>query len=91
MNLNRMVFMALLSPILIGTTYCGGGGKAPGGSSQATAQNAPLAALPPAELGGNIGSIYYDALTELTQVLKDRPEPAAVKSKVLEVKEGYVR
>ena len=90
MNLNRTGFITLLSLTLIGTVFCGGG-KAPQGSAQSTEQNALPAVLTPAELGRNIGSIYSDALTELTQTLKDRPEPAAVKSKVQEVKEGYIR
>jgi hypothetical protein len=91
MNLKRTGFVTWLTLMLIGTTFCGSGGKAPEGSAPSTAQNAPPATLTPAELGRSIGSLYYDALTELTQTLKDRPEPQAIKANVLEIREGYIR
>jgi hypothetical protein len=91
MNFSRTGFITLLSLMLIGTVFCGGCGKAPERAGPESGQTAAAVVLTPVELGRNIGSLYYDALTELTQALKDRPEPAAVKSGIQEMKEGYIR
>ena len=91
MNLCRIVRIALLSMMVIGTTFCGGGGKAPEAAGNESGPIAPSATLTPAELGRNIGSLYYDALTDLTRALKERPEPAAARVKVQEIREGYIR
>lgn len=57
----------------------------------ATAKASEQKILTPAEMGENIGDIYEKAMKELTELLKEKPEAAQVKSQVEQLKEAYIQ
>ncbi len=71
---------------------CGGGQPRQGGAATAVpATSTSRTQAAPPELGIEIGDLYVRALSALTDVLRDRPEAAAVKASVRDLKESYVR
>ncbi len=74
---------------------CGGGGEQ--AAQEETAEQPVIKKvkkkkeMTPAELGQKIGDLYVQALSEVTEMLKDKPVASEVSPKVAELKEMYVK
>jgi hypothetical protein len=82
--------------VVISTLAFGCGGSKEQGSQTETAGK-PIASkaekseeMSPADLGKEIAALYEKSMTELTDMLKDKPAVDEVKTKVEALKEGYV-
>jgi hypothetical protein len=92
-----LLSLALLAVIALATA-CGGSSDAatttaPAGSATTAATTAATAApatASPAELGEQIGTVYVNALRDVALLLKDKPEAAAVRSQVEQLKNDTV-
>ncbi len=94
-------WLALAALILaLGGLYLTAGGLAcgdPGATPTRTASSDGVIStdreleLSPAELGEAAGALWSEAIQRLVETLEARPEPAAVYSRVAQLKEEYVR
>jgi len=98
--MSKIKFIPILCAVMLIWGAWGCGGEKQTGSPQPTAKAAePTAALKteqpvsfsPAELGQAIGAIYLEGLSQVTEMLKDRPEPAEVKPKLQGLKESTIQ
>jgi len=81
--MSKIKFMPILFVMILiwGAWGCGG-------EKQTESPQLPSS---PAELGQAIGAIYLEGLNQVTEMLKDRPEPADVKPKLQELKESTIQ
>lgn len=101
-SLKALCHLALLSltllAVIVLAAACGGSSDAatttaPAGSvttAAATATTAAPAIASPAELGEQIGTIYVNALRDVALLLKDKPDAAAVRSQVEQLKNDTI-
>lgn len=98
MNIHYPKSILILAALSLMLMACGGSGEKAAGS-EAAGESAPLmetktetpAELTPAELGKKIGDLYVQALSEVTEMLKEKPEVAEVRPQVEQLKEKYIQ
>lgn len=98
MNIRYAKSVLILAAFSMTLLACGGGGEK-SASSEPAREAAPAAQVKtesaaemnPAELGKKIGDLYVQALSEVTEMLKDKPEVAEVRPQVEQLKEKYVK
>jgi hypothetical protein len=86
---HRIAFLVL--GLAVAAIACGGKKD---GAAAATAAPGSLpvqAASSPKAMAEAIGDIYVEAMTQVVDILKDRPDPAAVKPKIQDLKERTVQ
>jgi len=89
------IFLPLLLGLALLFSACGGGG----GENSAAVQESETqeAAAPakkemsPSEMGETIGEIYIEALQDIVELLKDKPEASTIRPQVEVLKEKYVQ
>lgn len=87
--------LCLLVAVMSTLTFGCGGGKEQSAPAEATEKSAPSKAeksekMSPAELGQKIADVYEKAMTDITDMLKDKPAVDEVQTKVEDLKETYV-
>jgi hypothetical protein len=86
---------ALLLVVLAATALasCGGSAENPEAAAGTSASASTTVGAPttPDALGQQIGALYVQALSEVTDLLRDKPAPAQVSASVERLKETYVR
>ena len=98
MNIHYPKSILILAALSLMLMACGGNGEKAAGS-EAPDESAPAMAtktetpaeLSPAELGQQIGVLYVEALSEVTEMLKEKPEAAEVRPQVEQLKDKYVQ
>ncbi len=98
MNIRYAKSILILAALSLALVACGGGGEKPAASEPA-GERAPAAEMKPetaaemspAELGRQIGELYVQALSGVTEMLKEKPGVAEVRPQVEQLKEKYVR
>jgi hypothetical protein len=87
---NLSLFMVLTVLLLA----CGGGGEQPltqeKVEEKAVEKTEKKEGMTPAEVGQKIGELYVQALSGVTELLKDKPAVSEIRPKVEEMKENYV-
>ncbi|MGD9344400.1 MAG: hypothetical protein PVH84_00965 [Candidatus Aminicenantes bacterium] len=90
--LKLFVLVVVISTVAFG---CGGSKEQSSTAETADESGAPKAEnskeMSPSELGQEIADLYAKAMTELTDMLKDKPAVDEVKTKVEDLKEVYVK
>ena len=87
MKIARVIFL-VGAVVLIGLTGCK---EQPAEQKEETAKPEEVKVETPKQLGEAIGDLYVEAMTEITNLTKDKPEVAAVKAEVEKLKESYVQ
>jgi hypothetical protein len=89
-TVSRFAFAVLVVVAAAAVVACGGGGEdGPATTTPMAATQGP--ATSPAELGRQIGDLYVRAMSEVTDMLRDRPSAAESQKSVSDLKETYVR
>ncbi len=88
--MNREMCLTLMTLVLAAVVMigCGGPPATKTAANDASALDQPRS---PADLGNAAADLYGQAMSELVALLKDKPAPAAVKDKVVQLKEAYVQ
>lgn len=97
MNIRQAKSILVLAALSLTLMVCGSGGEKTAGSETA-GEPAPAAEvkaqtpaeMTPVELGRKIGDLYVQSLSEVTEMLKDKPGIAAVRPQVEHLKQEYV-
>ena len=81
---------ALIALLMAAVVACGGDAKR---SAATTVPATPTASsqTTPNELGGEIGALYVRALSEVTDLLREKPAASQVKASVQQLKETYIQ
>ena len=98
MDIRQAKFFLIMAALSLTLVACGGNGEKAAGSEPA-GESAPAmetkaetpAEMNPVELGKKIGDLYVQAISEVTEMLKETPASAEVRPQVEELKEKFVR
>lgn len=94
MNITKIFFPLLVSLSLL-FSACSSDGRENSEmarpSEEKVADTPTTKDLSPAEIGGRVGDLYVNAIKDIIDLLKDKPEPSDVESQAVELKENYIQ
>lgn len=89
------IFLPLLLSLALLFSACGGGGEENSEvareSGEQVADTPAKKELSPTEIGDKVGDLYWNAMQDITELLKEKPDASTVTPQVEELKESYVR
>jgi len=92
MNGTKIILPLFLSLALLFSACGGGENSEEAREIEAQVADAPAKKeLSPQEIGDTVGDLYWNAMNDIIELLKDKPDASAVKPKVEELKESYVQ
>ncbi len=83
--------VGLLALVTATVVACGGDAKPAAVATTAPATPTARVQVTPAELGGEIGALYVRALSDVTELLRERPTASQVTASVRQLKETYIQ
>ena len=88
MKLKNLIFIISLSIFLV---FIGCEGKKGVKPSEGSSLEKEVSKTSPKEIGEAVGKLYVEAIEEVVEGLKDKPEVIEAKKKMEELKESYVQ
>ncbi|MFC2168002.1 hypothetical protein ACFLRW_03385 [Acidobacteriota bacterium] len=89
------ITLSLLFGLVLLFPACSGGGGENADVVQKAEENVTETPekkeLSPAEIGDHIGELYLNAMQDIIEILKDKPDAPSIKSRVEELKETHVQ
>ena len=82
---------ALLALTMAAVAACGGDAKSGTVATNVPATPTARVQATPDELGGQIGALYVRALSDVTDLLREKPPASEAKASVAQLKETYVQ
>ena len=82
---------ALIALLMAAVVACGGDAKRSAVATPVPATPTASGQTTPNELGGEIGALYVRALSDVTDLLREKPTASQVKASVQQLKETYIQ